>query len=131
MIEKVKYGGKTYRKVSAGRYYGCKGCCFAENSNDGAIFCKSPNNFDECGVECFHWVEVKTSPSARLRSLESRLRTAEKKLEVLRRNRPEGNTGDRKCRTYMEKFFDQQKKVDRLQIEVKEAMEECLKRRKK
>ena len=85
-------------------------------------------NMDQMQIR--RW-QVKTYPSVRLCSLKARLRTAEKKLEVLRRNRPGGNTGDRACRTYMERFFSQQSKVERLRDEVKDAEEECLKRRKK
>lgn len=69
-------------------------------------------------------------PSVRLWLLKARLRTAEKKLEILRLNRPCDDRSDRFCRKYMEKFFAMQHKVDRLRNEVDQT-EKSVKRRKK
>ena len=130
MIEKKEYGGKVYRKVyGEDKKVQCRKCCFSTHAGRFSD-CTSPDNFHGCYTKGFHWVEVKIYPSVRLRSLEAKLRTAEKKLEVLRQNRPGGNKGDRACRTYMERFFSQQSKVERLRDEVKDAESKCSKRRK-
>ena len=121
MSEKKEYGGKVYRKVyDEGRKVQCRKCCFATHAGRFSD-CTSPDSFHGCYTRGFHWVEVKTSPRVRLHSLEAKLRTAERKLVVLRKNRPDGTKSDRACRTYMERFFSQQSKVERLRDEVKDA----------
>lgn len=61
------------------------------------------------------------SELSRLRSLEARLLTAEKKLYELRQNRPQGNVSDRACRKYMDAFWEQLKRYKCLQTETTAA----------
>lgn len=79
------------------------------------------DDMDEIGYDFV--VEVgPASPATvlgRFLSINARLTTAEKKLEALRKNRPRGDSSDRACRKYMEVFFDQQHKVERLREELK------------
>lgn len=61
------------------------------------------------------------STTAELRSLERRLRTAEKKFKLLVENRPRENTSDRACRRYMNGLWEHLRKVDSLRIAVAAA----------
>ena len=61
----------------------------------------------------------------RLRCIEARLATAYAKLHQLLVNRPQGGS-DRYCRSYMERLYAQENKVEHLRREWQSAYEESL-----